>query len=95
MTTVSTRRLKDELSAYLRRAEKGEHVVVMRGSRPVAVLVPFGEAEGLDEAARLRQLSARGLVVLPEEGASRPRFSGRRVPSRGKSAAAMVLEDRR
>lgn len=49
MTTVSTRKLKDGLSAYLRRAEKGERIVVMRGKRAVAALVPFETAEGLDD----------------------------------------------
>ena len=95
MTTVSTRKLKDGLSAYLRRVEKGEQVIVMRGSKAVAAIVPFEEAQGLDEDARLRQLAARDLVVLPAIPQSTERFTGRRIPARGKSASQMVLEDRR
>lgn len=95
MTTVSTRKLKDGLSAYLRRAEKGERIVVMRGKRAVAALVPFETAEGLDEDARLRQLAAQDLLELPEDTRSAERFPGPRIPSRGKSASAMVLDDRR
>jgi len=95
MTTVSTRKLKDGLSAYLRRAEKGERIVVMRGRKAVAAIVPFEAEEGLDEDARLRQLAAQDLVVLPEASPSEDLFTGPRVPSRGKSASAMVLEDRR
>lgn len=95
MTSVSTRKLKDGLSAYLRRAEEGERIVVMRGKRAVAALVPFEDAEGLDEEALLRQLAARDLVELPEGARSAERFAGPRIPSRGKSASAMVLEDRR
>jgi antitoxin (DNA-binding transcriptional repressor) of toxin-antitoxin stability system len=95
MTTVSTRKLKDGLSAYLRRAEKGERIVVMRGRKAVAAIVPFEAAEGLDEDARLRQLAAQDLVVLPESSSSVDQFTGPRVPSRGKSASEMVLEDRR
>lgn len=95
MTTVSTRKLKDGLSAYLHRAEKGERIVVMRGKRAVAAIVPFETAEGLDEDAVLRQLAARDLVELPEETRSPGRSERRRIPSRGRSASAMVLEDRR
>lgn len=95
MTTVSTRRLKDGLSAYLRRVEKGEQIVVMRGSKAVAAIVPFEDAEGLDEDARLRQLAARDVVTLPEVPDHVDSFTGPRVPARGRSAAQMVLEDRR
>jgi len=95
MTTVTTRKLKDGLSAYLRRVEKGEQVIVTRGGRAVAAIVPFAEAQGLDEEARLRQLAALDLVVLPELSPSTERTTGRRIPARGKPASAMVLEDRR
>lgn len=96
MTTVNTRKLKDGLSSYLRRVEKGEQILVMRGSKVVAAIVPFEEARGLDEDARLRQLAARDLVTLPEISADPDdRFSGPRVPARGRSASEMVLEDRR
>lgn len=95
MTTVSTRKLKDGLSAYLRRVERGEHIVVMRGKKAVAAIVPFEEAAGLDEDARLRQLAAKDLLVLPEEPPPAERFTAPRIPARGKSASEMVLEDRR
>ena len=95
MTTVSTRKLKDGLSAYLRRVENGERLVVMRGSKAVAAIVPFESAEDLDEDARLRQLAAQDLVVLPKAHPSEDLFGGPRAPSRGKSASEMVLEDRR
>jgi antitoxin (DNA-binding transcriptional repressor) of toxin-antitoxin stability system len=95
MTTVSTRKLKDGLSAYLRRAEKGERIVVMRGRKAVAAIVPFELSEDLDEDARLRQLAAQDLVVLPEDSSADDLFTGPRVPSRGRSASEMVLEDRR
>jgi len=95
MTTVSTRKLKDGLSEYLRRAERGEHVVVMRGKKAVAAIVPFEEAQGLDEESRLRQLAVQDVLVLPASPPDETSFSGRRVPARGKSASEMVLEDRR
>ncbi len=95
MTTVSTRKLKDGLSAYLRRVERGEQIVVMRGKKAVAAIVPFDETRGLDEDARLRQLAAQDLLVLPDDSTPADRFTAPRVPARGKSASEMVLEDRR
>ena len=94
MAPVSTRDLKDQLSAYLRRAESGERILVMRNGRPVAALVPLAEVEGLDEEGRLRQLAAQNLIELPQPEAPAP-FSGPRIPARGKTASEMVLEDRR
>ncbi len=95
MTSVTTRKLKDGLSAYLRRAEKGEQILVLRGGKVVAAIVPFEEAAGLDEDARLRQLAAQDLVRLPADAGAAGRFAGERIPARGRMAAAMVLEDRR
>lgn len=93
-TAVNTRTLKDRLSAYLRRAEQGERIVVMRGQRAVAVLVPFDDSEELDQDARLRQLAARDIVILPDTRFEHA-FTGPRISSRERSAADMVVEDRR
>ena len=76
MTTVSTRKLKDGLRPPAAR-RGGEHVVVMRGKKAVAAIVPFEEAQGLDEDARLRQLAAQGLLVLPDVPQDSERFAGR------------------
>lgn len=95
MTTVSTRTLKDQLSSYLRRAEGGERIVVTRGKKVVAAIVPCKETEPQDEDARLRHVEAQGGVVLPQEDAPPLRFQDPRIPSRNRSASAMVLEDRR
>jgi len=53
----------------------------------------FRQEADLEE--RLRQLAAQDLVVLPAGSPSEDLFAGPRVPSRGKSASEMVLEDRR
>ncbi len=95
MAPVSTRELKDRLSAYLRRAESGERILVMRNGRPIAALVPLAEVAGLDEEGRLRQLAAQDLVQLPESSAPPSWLSTPRIPTRGKPVSEMVLEDRR
>ncbi|MCP3956954.1 MAG: type II toxin-antitoxin system Phd/YefM family antitoxin [bacterium] len=95
MSTVTTRILKDQLSAYLHRAEGGERFVVLRGGRPVAALVSLGDVKERDEATRLAALEARGLVIRPREESRRKPFSGPTVPARGKLASEMAIEDRR
>ncbi len=94
MPTVSTRVLKDQLSSYLQRAEAGEQIVVLRDGQPVAALVPLSQLRDVDERARLAELAARGLVLLPHR-TTRTSFQGPACPNRGKLASEMVLEDRR
>ncbi len=93
MAEVSTRELKNALSAWLHRAEGGERVVVTRGGRPIAALVPLADLPSSDHRAIVADLAARGAVraAIQRDGA----FSGPRAPSRGHTAAAMVIEDRR
>ncbi len=95
MSTVSTRVLKDQLSTYLRRAESGERIVVLRSGKPVAALVSLGDVQEQDEATRLAALEARGLVIRPRKRSQRKPFQGPTVPARGKPASEMVIEDRR
>lgn len=93
MAEVTTRELKNGLSAWLRRAEAGERVVVTRGGRPVAALIPLADLPSGDARAILADLADRGMVRLGSglQGC----FDGPRAPSRGRSAAEMVSEDRR
>ena len=92
MSTVSTRILKDRLSEYLRRAEAGERILVLRDGKPVAAVVPMTDVSEWDEDARLTDLAARGLVGLPRQ---ERRFQGPRAPGTEKLASEMVIEDRR
>jgi prevent-host-death family protein len=63
--TVATNEAKTHLSALLQEVGRGETIVIARGRKPVAKLVPY------EEAARARPkvgetLDAR--VAIPEEG---------------------------
>jgi prevent-host-death family protein len=44
MIKIPTHEAKTHLSQYLARAERGETIVITRGNRPMAKLVPFEEA---------------------------------------------------
>lgn len=93
MGAVGVRELKNRLTYYLRRARKGEEVIVTERGRPVAVLQSL---QHLDRAValetRLARLAALGIVTLPTRkglGKTRPlRVSGPAV-------SRAILEDRR
>ena len=43
---VTISQAKTNLSRLIQKASRGEEVIIARGSRPVARLLPFGEAKG-------------------------------------------------
>jgi prevent-host-death family protein len=94
MTTVSTRILKDQLSHYLRRAEAGEPVVVLRDGKPVAALVPLSRVGGLDEESKLAELASQGLVIHPRQPWG-PAFQRPPVASPGMPESERIAADRR
>jgi prevent-host-death family protein len=57
---VGVRELRQNLSKYLRRVQRGERLEVTEHGRPVAVLAPLGEAQ-----TPLARLVAAGRVVPP------------------------------
>jgi prevent-host-death family protein len=57
---VGVRELRQNLSVYLRRVQRGESLVVTEHGRPVARLTPLPAGTG-----RLDQLVAEGRATLP------------------------------
>ena len=62
MKTVSIHAAKTNLSQLLARVEAGEEIVLARGKRPIAKLVPFGPP-----AATRRFGALRGVVSVGPE----------------------------
>jgi len=60
MQAVTIREAKARLNALIEAAERGEQVVLMRGARHVALIVPLG-AEDLEVAPRLSDGQAERL----------------------------------
>jgi len=89
MQAVGIRHLKAHLSACLKRVAAGERLTVTDRGRAVAVLIP---AEPAPDVGWLHEMVADGRA---EWSGGRPAGLTRRVPSRGKSASRMVLDDRR
>ncbi len=89
MTHVGVKTLKDQLSRYLRLASDGARVVVTDRGRPIAQLTQIAESQKATQAWDLVQAGvANWDGGKPRGSANPPRF-------RGKTAAEMVLEDRR
>lgn len=86
---VGARELKARLGTYLRRVRQGRTLVVTDRGQPVAELRPVEAGTGVD--AVLAKLRAAGAVTRATD---RPLGPFRPVTSRGRSAAAAVLEDR-
>jgi len=86
MHAVTIREAKARLNALLEAAERGEQVVLMRGSKHVALLVPLTEAD-LEVAPRLTDAQAGRLWA---ELAARMR-DGSTVVTEGPAAAVDFL----
>ena len=93
MGAVGVRELKNRLTYYLRRATKGEEIIVTERGRPVAVLQSLQHLDrGVALETRLARLAALGMVTLP----TRKGF-GRTRPLRiaGPPVSRAIVEDRR
>ncbi len=82
MDEVGTRQLRAELASLLRRAGRGERIVVTSGGRPIAQL---GPVEPTADELTLADLAAAGLVEpparddRPEPAMSMPTWAGTRL----------------
>ena len=60
MTTVTIHQAKTQLSKLIAKAQAGEEVVIMRGKRPIARLLPIIQTQGKRLPGRLK-----GKISLP------------------------------
>lgn len=93
MRKVGSREFKNRLGRYLAAVRKGQSLLITDRGRPVAKLIPADSEEAPEDPlrARLLELEAQGLIRLPK----RPIKDFKPVPSRGKLASEMIIEDRR
>ena len=89
METIGIRELKTHLSRHLKRVQAGVRLVVTEHGRSIATIAPVNSPPGLDWAHQL----------VAEDGAhwngGKPAPVTRPAVTRGKSASAIVIEDRR
>ncbi|MFQ5694587.1 MAG: type II toxin-antitoxin system Phd/YefM family antitoxin [Terriglobia bacterium] len=93
MTKVGSREFKNRLGRYLRRVRQGETVVITDRGKPVARVERVERSAGrpmtLEE--RLRELAAQGHIRLAR---NRKPDRFKPVPSRGKPASQIIIDDR-
>lgn len=89
---VSVRDLKNRLSEYLRRVQRGERLIVTERTRPIAELGPLRKGS-LDQEDRLSHLEELGELMRP--GKRRAFRAVRAVKVRGRPLSQTILEDRR
>ncbi len=84
---VGIRELKAHLSAYLKRVERGESVAITIHGKQVGTIIPGpkNQTEGLWEMVKKGKVSWSG---------GKPTGLKNLIPSRGKSASEMIIEDR-
>jgi len=93
MSTVGVKKLKNELTQYLRRTKKGEEVIVTERGKPIALIQPIQTAEKVQSReARLAKSAAQGLVTLPTQ---KPLRKVRLARMTGVPLSRAILEDRR
>ena len=90
MVEVGVKTLKDRLSEYLQRAQRGERVVITDRGRPVAMLSPMEENPEVKHAWELVEKGLASWSGGKPRGVAEPL-----IRKGGKSAAEIVLEDRR
>lgn len=92
MASAGIRELKDNLSRYIRRIEKGERIAITAHGRVVAELVPPG-ARTEDAPSRFDELIAAGVIRPPlERGDPTEGWSSIRLPAG--TATALIDADR-
>lgn len=84
---VGIRELKNGLSSYLKRVQKGESVVVTDHGRAVARIVPVGLPEQLERLVSEGRLTWSGRKFRPPSKVPRPKS--------GVPVSDYVAEDRR
>jgi prevent-host-death family protein len=92
MQRVGSREFKNRLGRYLRAVRQGQTLLITDRGEPVAKVCPPEQENDSQTtfADVLKKLEAEGKIRLPK----RPLRKFRAVPSRGKPASQMIIEDR-
>ena len=95
MERVTIGKLRNQLSAYLRRVRAGETVLVMDRTQVVARLTPVSDKESTDD--RIARLTEAGLVTPPRDPKGREktlRLLAGGPPRTKASVLRLLLEER-
>lgn len=88
-SVVGVRKLKNDLSRYLREVKQGKSVTVTERGRVVAILVP---PDNKPDVVAAKEMAEKGLGSWH---GGKPKGASRRVTIKGNSISEIVLEERR
>jgi prevent-host-death family protein len=91
MSRIGVKELKNRLTHYLRRTQKGEEIIVTDRGRPIALLQQIEAGRPGTREARLAQLAALGKLILPT---TKPNKRLKPPAHRGPSIGRAVIDDR-
>jgi len=91
METIGIRKLKENLSRYMKRVKTGERIIVTDRRKEIAIIIPLAKKAGEEE--KIYELIRHGVVACWAGG--KPEGMPARIVSRGKSVSSAVIEDRR
>lgn len=92
MKKVGAREFKNRQSHYLKRVRKGEALLVTDRGKPVAKVLPVTLWDSLTLDEKLEELERQG-HLRRARGRRLPPFEP--LPSKGKPASQIIIEDRR
>lgn len=93
MRQVTISQLKNRLSAYLKRAQGGESILVLDRDRPIAMLEKVNATEHPD--SRLDRLERAGAVHASRTANPLSALSGTRPPRARVSVVEALVDERR
>lgn len=91
MSRIGVKELKNRLTHYLRRTQKGEEIIVTDRGRPIALLQQIEAGRAGTREARLAQLEALGKIILPT---AIPKRRLKPLAYHGPSVGRAVIDDR-
>ena len=92
MEKTNISNLKNRLSAYLKKVQAGETVLIMDRNRPIARIERV--AGSMSEDARVARLEAAGIISRPKQPLSHKIWATRPLRAK-KSVLEALLEERR
>lgn len=95
MFTVKISVLKNQLSAILRRVQKGEEVVILDRDQPIARLVRISSTSHQDMPLFMEQLIQRGIVKpAAKKIPNRRWFESRLITVEGVQPSQILIQER-
>lgn len=87
--TIGIRKLKENLSRYMKMVQTGKRIIVTDRKKEIAIIMPLERTAKEEKAYQLVQ---RGMARW---SGGKPEGMAPRIVSRGKNVSGAVIEDRR